>query len=209
MVFLFAMTWLFFFLLIIVFLAFYLYFHRVPKRHSPEGSGTIVAPADGVVWKIVALNGENQVEISKQFMGKIQTLCHDVEDAAYIISIFMNPLDVHVNWSPVNGEIVSVQHTPGNFSFANTWQSLWNEKNEIVIQTSSGYKVKVIQIAGFVARRIRCWVKEGQAVAKGQTIGMIRLGSQVSVILPKQVAIQVKVGQKVRGAETILGTFQP
>lgn len=188
--------------------AFYYYFHRIPGRISPRDSGSIVSPADGVIWQIVRLEEEQCIAVPKPYLGKIQTLCSDIENAAYVVSIFMNPLDVHVNWSPVEGNIVSIKHTEGNFSFANTWKSWLNEKNEVLIQTPKGHKIKVIQIAGFFARRIQCWVKEGMRVAKGEKIGMIRLGSQVSMILPKPIALQVKAGQRVRGGETIIGMFE-
>lgn len=199
--------------LAIVFLAafllgFLVYFHRVPVRNSPAEPRAIIAPADGVIWQIISLQGETELEIHKQFLGRIRTLASDVENAACVVSIFMNPLDVHVNWSPVDGKIVYVKHTPGNFSFANTWKSLWNEKNEILFD-AEGFQLKMIQIAGFLARRIVCDAKEGETVGRGAKIGMIRLGSQVSLILPRGVKLRVKTGQRVSGGETIVGVFEP
>lgn len=187
---------------------FYKYFHRIPIRRTPLEPNTIIAPADGVIWQILPLTGETRLEIKKQFLGQIQTLASDVDNAATLVSIFMNPLDCHANWSPVDGKVVYSRHTPGNFSFANTWKSLFNEKNEILLETET-FKLKVIQIAGFLARRIDCWIRSGDDLLKGQTIGMIRLGSQVSLILPRQVSLCVETGQKVRGGETILGRVEP
>lgn len=188
-------------------LAFYRYFHRVPLRHPPGDAGAILAPADGRVWQVLPLSGQPSLRIDKRFLGKIETLTHDVEDAAHLVSIFMSPLDCHVNWSPLEGDVVYVRHTPGSFSLANTWKSLWNEKNEILFK-GSDFTLKMIQIAGFVARRIDCWLEPGQKVNRGERIGMIRLGSQVSLVLPSRAQVQVKPGQKVRGSETVLATVR-
>ncbi|MCL5054914.1 MAG: phosphatidylserine decarboxylase [Firmicutes bacterium] len=187
---------------------FYLYFHRIPQRISPQNPNAILAPADGKIWQILFLENKNEARIPKRFLGEIQTFLQDVENAGIILSIFMSPLDVHVNWSPVNGKILKIQHTPGKFAFANTWSSFSNEKNEILIQTDR-YSLKMIQIAGFLARRIECWVKENQTIAIGEAIGMIRLGSQVSLVLPESVTLKIKPGDKVKGGETILGFIEP
>lgn len=188
--------------------AFYRWFHRIPLRATPFGEKRIISPADGVIWQIIPLKGkEPLLEIEKQFLGKIKTLSNDVENAAVVISIFMSPLDAHVNWSPVEGKIVYSRHTPGSFSFAKSWKSFLNEKNEVLIDTGF-YRMKLIQIAGFLARRIECWVNEGERLIQGEPFGMIRFGSQVSLILPDSALLCVKTGQQVKGGETILGVFK-
>lgn len=187
---------------------FYRYFHRIPKRISPQDPNAILSPADGKIWQIISIKNKEEARIPKRFLGEVQTFLKDVENAGIILSIFMSPLDAHVNWSPVSGKILKIQHTPGKFAFANTWSSLSNEKNEILMQTDR-YSLKMIQIAGFFARRIECWVKENQTTVRGEAIGMIRLGSQVSLILPESVTLKIKPGDKVKGGETILGFIEP
>jgi len=187
---------------------FYLWFHRLPVRTTSFGSNTIISPADGVIWQILSLDSkDNQgtLEIPKQFLGKILTFSNDVEKAATVVSIFMSPLDVHVNWSPVNGKILYSRHSAGSFSFAKSWRSFSNEKNEILFDTGT-FQVKMIQIAGFLARRIEFWASAGDQTVQGEPIGMIRFGSQVSLILPGNISLGVKKGQRVKGGETILGT---
>ena len=118
----------------------------------------------------------------------------------------MTPLDVHFQRSPIDGKVLYTNHVPGKFMNAVLNQSLVtleNEKNEILIQKNK-LKIKVIQIAGVAARRINCYVKKGEKVKKGQKIGFIDLGSQVTIILPKHLPIKVKQGQKVIGGETII-----
>jgi len=179
----------------------------MPLRTTPFDSNTIASPADGVIWQIIRLNqkeASDDLEVRKRFLGKIKTLSSDVEKAAVVVSIFMSPLDPHVNWFPVAGKIVYTRHTSGAFSFAKSWNSFLNEKNEILIDAGS-YHLKLIQIAGFLARRIECWVYQGEQVSQGEPFGMIRFGSQVSIVLPETVSLQVKTGQRVWGGETILG----
>jgi phosphatidylserine decarboxylase len=183
------------------------FFHRIPNRKIPSYPKVIISPADGRIWQIIPFHGEKEVLIPKRFLGKIETWMEDIGKSGTIVSIFMNPLDAHVNWSPIHGKILSIRHVPGGFSFANTWKSLTNEKNEITIE-GEGIRLKMIQIAGFLARRIECWAKEGGTVSRGALIGMIRLGSQVTLVLPETVEVLVKVGEKVKGGETILGRIK-
>jgi len=192
-------------LLIAIFL---LNFYRDPKRKIPEGNN-IVSPADGRIIKIIKISSNNiknnkKIIIIKPFLGKIQTLTKDIAKQCYLISIFMSPLDVHINRAPIEGKIISIKHTKGKFFAAyDTNKSLQNEKNEIIIKNKK-IKIKVIQIAGFLARRIECFVKKNQKVNKGQRIGRIVLGSQVSIILPLNVGLKVKKKQIVKGGVTII-----
>jgi len=118
----------------------------------------------------------------------------------------MSPFNVHINRAPADGKIISVRHEKGKFFAAfNLEKSLMNEKNEIAIENRIIGKIKVIQIAGFLARRVICNVKKDEKVNKGQRIGKIVLGSQVSLILPaKNVSITAKKGQKVSAGKTII-----
>jgi|TARA_Y100000031_G_scaffold145631_1_gene178438 phosphatidylserine decarboxylase len=192
-------------LLIILFL---INFYRDPKRKIPQGNN-IISPADGKVMNILKVN-KDKVKIKKGRLGKIQTFTKDIAKECYVISVFMNPFDVHVNRAPIEGSIELVKHTKGKFFAAfNIEKSLYNEKNEIVIKNKKAGKIKVIQIAGWLARRIICKVKVKEKVNKGQRIGKIVLGSQVTIIIDaKKVNLRVKKGQKVKAGSSIIAELK-
>ena len=190
-------------LLVVLFL---LNFYKDPEREMPKGNN-IVAPADGRVIRIMD-TGKSSIKINKGFIGKIRTLTGDIAKECYVISIFMSPLDAHINRAPVEGIVKSVRHTKGRFFKAyDLEKSFENEKNEVIIQNKK-IKVKVIQIAGFLARRIKCYVKINQKVDKGQKIGMISLGSQTTLVLPKGIDLKIKLNDKVKAGETILAVLK-
>ena len=199
------MGWMIIFAIMTVLLAlFLLNFYRDPKRTIPKGNN-IVAPADGKVINIVKV--KNNAKIRKGLLGKIHTLTNDIAKECYVVSIFMSPLDAHINRSPIDGVVKSIKHSKGSFFRADDIEkSLENEKNEIIIQNKA-MKVKVIQIAGFVARRIICNVKVNQKINKGGKIGMIALGSQTTMVLP-DVRLRVKLNDKVRAGETIIADLR-
>ena len=148
------------------------------------------------------------VKIKKGLFGKIKTLTTDVAKQCYVISIFMSPLDVHINRAPIEGIVKSIKYTKGSFFKAyDLEKSLLNEKNEIIIQNRE-LKIKVIQIAGFLARRIKCYVKKGQKVNKCDKIGMIALGSQVTLIIPIGADLKVKINEHIKAGETIIAVFK-
>jgi phosphatidylserine decarboxylase len=179
-------------------------FFRDPYREIPSGRN-IVSPADGKVIKIIPFSSK-ELTLEKGIFGKIKTLVRDFKEG-YLVSIFMSPFDVHVNRAPIEGKILSVKHTPGTFYKADLEKAFLNEKNEIVLENKQLGRVKVIQIAGFVARRIECFVKPHQQIAKGARIGRIVHGSQVSLILPKKVKLKLRLHQKVTAGETIIGEY--
>jgi len=147
-------------------------FARDPAREIPLGNH-LVSPADGKIIEIAEIKDQDiaGIKIKKGLTGKIYTLTKDVAEECYLISIFMNPLDVHVNRAPIEGHVEKVNYSKGKFLPVNSLgNGLLNEKNEIVINHNKIGKIKVIQIAGFLARRIECWVKEGQRVMKGQRL---------------------------------------
>ena len=202
------MLWLIIVVIIVVLFVslFLLNFYRDPKRTIPKGDN-VVAPADGRVISIIDTS-KNIVKVKKGLFGKIKTLTTDVANQCYVISIFMSPLDAHINRAPIGGIVSSIRHAKGKFFKAyDIKKSLENEKNEIMLQKNK-LKVKVIQIAGFLARRIKCYVKEHQKVNKGDKIGMISLGSQVTLILPKELELKVKVNDNVKAGETIIAIFK-
>ena len=197
------MGWLLISLIVIIaIILFLINFYRDPKRKIPKGNN-IVAPADGKIISIISTK-ENSLKISKGLLGKIRTLTKDVSTQCYVISIFMSPFDVHINRAPIEGIVKSVKYTKGKFFEAYKLEkSLENEKNEIIIQNKK-LKVKVIQIAGFLARRIKCYVKKNQKVNKGEKIGMIALSSQTTIVIPYGVELKIKANSKVKAGETII-----
>lgn len=179
----FALFNLFYMTFIFVLLALFVcYFFRNPARVIPSGENLIVSPADGKVVKISRLSGGDQ-----------------------IISIFLNIFDVHVNRSPIAGKLERLEYKHGKFLAAFDEQaSRVNEQNVITIR-GEGIQVIVRQIAGLVARRVVCWKRPGHKIERGELFGLIRFGSRVDVILPEDVDIFVKTGDRVRGGSSVLG----
>jgi len=198
--FLWAIAWILFVIIVAIF--FVLNFYRDPKRKIPKGSN-IVAPADGKVISIINTS-KAKVQLKKGLFGKIKTLTNDIAKECYVVSIFMSPLDVHINRAPIQGKVTSVKHTKGSFFKAYDFEkSLSNEKNEIIIQNKK-LKIKVIQIAGFFARRIYCYAKSGQKLNKGQKIGMIALGSQTILVMPNKFKLKIKLNEHVKAGSTVI-----
>ncbi len=168
------------------------YFFRDPERTPPEGRNFIVAPADG---KVVTIEQQCQ---DTRFLQAPTTR----------VGIFMSPLDVHVNRLAVSGQIEAVQYHPGKFrpAFAEEAVNV-NEQNAVTIQDERGRKVALVQIAGILARRIVCQLKSGERAEQGARYGMIILGSRVDVYCPPDVEFKVKIGQRVKAGETILGAY--
>ena len=167
------------FLLVMLFMAF---FFRDPKRVPPSDTDVVVSPADGKVTRIASAGADSTV-----------------------VSIFLSPLDVHINRSPIPGKIVDVRYSPGRFLMAtNEKASLVNEQNALTIQ---GEKITVVckQIAGILARRIVCWKAEGDSLGLGERFGMIKFSSRTDVLLPANVRVTVKEGDRVRGGTTVIG----
>ena len=161
------------------------FFFRDPKRVPPTDPDVVVSPADGRVTRIgPASSGA---------------------DAPNVISIFLSPLDVHINRSPIPGKIVDMIYSPGKFLMAtNEKASLVNEQNALTIQ---GEKITVVckQIAGILARRVVCWKGKGDSLVLGERFGMIKFSSRTDILLPANVKITVKEGQRVRGGTTVIG----
>jgi len=168
-------------------LAFTLYFFRDPVRTVPRKDNVVVSPADG------------KVIIVKEITDK-----RFINDEAWQISIFMSPLDVHVNRIPINGKVEYLNYVEGEYLVAYYDKAdERNERTEIGINSSYG-KVFFTQVAGTVARRIVYEVELGDSVQMGERFGMIKFGSRADVIVPKDWEVKVKKGDKVFGGETIL-----
>lgn len=177
-------------------------FLRDPKRIITKGKN-LVAPADGKIIEIIDIKRHKKKIKIKDEEIEIKKFSSDILEGGYFISIFMSLFNVHINRVPVAGKIISVKHSKGKFFSAHNLKALSNEKNEIIIKNKEIGKVKVIQIAGFLARRIECFVKKNQYVNKGEKIGLIKLGSNVSLIIPK-VQLLVKKGDNVKAGVSII-----
>ena len=161
--------------------AFIVYFFRDPKRTPPTEPGIIVAPADGRVT-LIKQSGEDKPNL--------------------LVSVFLSPLDVHINRSPISGTITDISYTQGKFLSATSDKaSLLNEQNSLVIR---GENLTVVckQIAGVLARRIVCWKREHDTVSIGERFGMIKFGSRTDLIVNAPVEVLVKEGMRVRGGVT-------
>ena len=171
-----------FFFLLTLFMAF---FFRDPKRVPPTDPDVVVSPADGRVTRV----GPTAAEA----------------DAPTVVSIFLSPFDVHINRSPIPGKIIEMKYSPGKFLMAtNEKASLVNEQNALTIQ---GEKITVVckQIAGILARRVVCWKGKGDNLSLGERFGMIKFSSRTDVLLPANVQVLVKEGERVRGGTTVIG----
>ena len=164
-------------------------FFRDPVRNMPEGENMILAPADGKIVKITEVNDPD--------LG-----------AAQLVSIFLNVFNVHANRMPIDGTFTDIKYKKGKFLAAFDHKaSDENEQTEITITSKVG-SIKVKQIAGLIARRIICYAKKDENMEIGGRLGFIRFGSRTDLILPKHVNLCVKLGQKVTGSKTIIGTFE-
>ena len=169
-----------------------LQFFRNPKRFTQIEEGKVIAPADG---KIVAIEEIEETEYFKQKMLQI--------------SIFMSPVNVHVNRYPVSGKVKYSQYHPGAFLVA--WHpksSTLNERTAVVVENTQGIEIMYKQIAGAVARRIINYAKKGDVVLQGTDSGFIRFGSRVDVVLPLDANVLVKIGDKARGGEQVLAELK-
>ena len=172
-----------------VFAIFALQFFRDPARVPPADADAVISPADG---RIVCVEKVRDPHLDRE---------------ALKISVFMNVFNVHSNKSPVDGEIKGRWYTAGSFVNADFDKaSTENERNALWIQTARG-DVLCVQIAGLIARRILCYVRTGDRLARGQRYGFIRFGSRVDVYLPSDARAEVSIGQKVTGGRTILARW--
>ena len=166
---------------------FILQFFRDPPRAIPAGDNLVLCPADGRVVKVE--------RVTDPYLKR----------DALVVSVFMNVFNVHSNRSPVDGTIKKVWYFPGSFvNAALDKASLANERNALWIKTKSGQDVTCVQIAGLVARRILCYVKDKDKLARGQRYGFIRFGSRVDVYLPPSARVKVTLGDKVKASRDVL-----
>ena len=171
--------------------AFFLWFFRDPERTIPIDPGLIVSPGDGLVTETASINTP--------------------EGPRQRISIFLSVFDVHVNRSPIGGILSGVRYRKGQYMNAmNPASADRNEQNIVTVQGEGGdegIEVTFKQIAGLLARRIVFAPRQGDKVERGQRVGLIKFGSRVDVLLPAEAALRVKVGQRVKGGESVLAAM--
>jgi phosphatidylserine decarboxylase len=169
------------------------YFFRDPPRVTPIDPGLVVSPADGRISAVTTGVAPRDLDLGEQTRHRI--------------SIFMSVFDCHVNRSPLAGTVRRIVYTPGKFLNAELDKaSEDNERNGIVLETAHG-PVGVVQIAGLIARRISCFAREGDTLAPGERIGLIRFGSRVDLYLPYDATILIAEGQTAIAGETVLARF--
>jgi len=169
--------------------AFMAFFFRDPNRQTPNDPKAIVAPADGRVTRVTRVEPDN-------------------DESATVVSIFLSPLDVHINRAPIAGKISNVAYTRGKFLMATKEAaSLVNEQNALTIE-GDGITVVCKQIAGILARRIVCWKHPGEQLALGERFGLIKFSSRTDLLLPANVEVVVGIGDRVKGGATIVGRIR-
>ncbi len=167
-------------------------FFRVPHRTPVLVADSVISSADGTV-----------VVVEEVFEPEY------FKDKRIQVSVFMSPLNVHINWFPMNGEVSYTKYHPGKFLIANhPKSSTENERNTLVVKDSKNREVLVRQVAGMLAQRIICFSKAGDKAALVQEFGLIRFGSRVDFYLPLDAKVEVKIGDKVKGTQTILAQLK-
>jgi len=177
-------------LLLGILAAFMAFFFRDPERQPPIDPDIVVAPADGRVTRVRP--------VEEASSGR----------SATVVSIFLSPLDVHINRAPIAGVVTNVSYTRGRFLMAtNENASLVNEQNALTIE---GERITIVckQIAGILARRIVCWKRAGERVELGERFGLIKFSSRTDVLLPASVEVLVAEGSRVQGGTTVIGRIR-
>jgi len=180
----------------LAFTLFCLYFFRDPERIPPRRPGVLVAPADGRVVAIALAPPPPELGLGTEQRWKV--------------SIFLSVLNVHVNRIPIGGVVTRIAYHHGAFISASLDKaSELNERNALAIRLSGGQEIAVVQIAGLIARRIVCDVREGDPVVTGQRFGIIRFGSRTDLYLPPGIRPMIELGQTMIGGETVIAEVLP
>lgn len=167
------------------------YFFRDPVRVIPQQGGLVLSPADGIISLIENVIPPPELELGAEPLARV--------------SVFMNVFNCHVNRAPIAGSVTQIAYHHGKFLNASLDKaSEHNERNGVTIETSDGVRIGVVQIAGLIARRIVCFVREGDRLEAGHRFGLIRFGSRLDVYLPNGVTPLVAVGQTAVAGETVL-----
>ena len=174
-----------------ILLSWTIFFFRYPQRTVNKGDNHILSTADG---KIVVI----EEVLEEEYFNEKRLM----------ISVFMSPMNVHINWYPFSGIIKYAKYHPGRYFIAyNPKSSEHNERTSVVVEKSNGKDVLIRQVAGVMARRVVCYSKKGETVNQGDEMGMIKFGSRIDFFLPLDVKVNVTMGQKVKAQQTIIAFF--
>jgi phosphatidylserine decarboxylase len=189
-----GLAWLFWPLLLLMFWS--IYFFRDPPRGVPQEEGLLIAPADGLIQMVTQSAPPAELGLGDQPLTRV--------------SIFLSVFDVHINRAPCAGTVEVVAYRPGKFlNAAADKASDENERMAIALRRADGNLIGFVQIAGWVARRIVCYVKPGQAIVAGERFGHIRFGSRTDLYLPLGARLLVAPGQRMIGGETVMAELAP
>jgi phosphatidylserine decarboxylase len=189
-----GLAWLFWPLLLLMFWS--IYFFRDPPRGVPQEEGLLIAPADGLIQMVTQSAPPAELGLGDQPLTRV--------------SIFLSVFDVHINRAPCAGTVEVVAYRPGKFlNAAADKASDENERMAIALRRADGNLIGFVQIAGWVARRIVCYVKPGQAIVAGERFGHIRFGSRTDLYLPSGARLLVAPGQRMIGGETVMAELAP
>jgi len=189
-----GLAWLFWPLLLLMFWS--IYFFRDPPRGVPQEEGLLIAPADGLIQMVTQSAPPAELGLGDQPLTRV--------------SIFLSVFDVHINRAPCAGTVEVVAYRPGKFlNAAADKASDENERMAIALRRVDGNLIGFVQIAGWVARRIVCYVKPGQAIVAGERFGHIRFGSRTDLYLPPDARLLVAPGQRMIGGETVMAELAP
>lgn len=197
-----------FLILVAALLAYYqFWFLRLPDRHIPSDSTAFISPANGEVVSILHWTSDSLAW--EKDAGVVQVMTTDVDSSGWLIAIEMDVTNVHYQRAPMDSRFIKNEYVHGQFNNALIKTNrfglrLENERNDLLFEAKNGLHYKVIQVSGLLARRIEDFVEPNQGVKAGEVIGLIKMGSQVGLILPENVIPQVKIGQTVVDGETIL-----
>jgi phosphatidylserine decarboxylase len=201
-----------FLVLVMALLAYYrFWFLRLPDRALPNDPSAILSPANGEVVAIVHWTKDSLAW--EKDAGVVQVMTSDVDSSGWLIAIEMDVTNVHYQRAPLAGRFLKNEYVKGRFNNALVQTNrfglrLENERNDMLFETESGMKYKVVQVAGLLARRIEDFMEPQQQVKAGEVIGLIKLGSQVGLVLPEDAVPNVELGQMVVDGETIIAKQQ-
>jgi phosphatidylserine decarboxylase len=189
-----------------------LMFYRDPERTAPEGTDTIMSPADGMILYVKRIkNGKVPLSTKKRHTFRIDELAGTgaLDHGVYLVGIGMNILNVHVNRAPVQGKVKLIRPMPGAFISLKIKDAILQNERRTTVIDNGDYVIGVIQIASRLVRRIESYVHEGQSVYKGERIGMILFGSQVDLVIPlfDNLDIAVKPGDSVKAGESVIANL--
>jgi phosphatidylserine decarboxylase len=199
-------------LLVIAVLFYFLYFLRLPKRSIPDDETVFVSPANGKVIAII-YNPTQSTILYKNNNKVLDNFIEGIGSGATMVSIMMTPLDVHYQRAPATATLLEQVYVPGKKKNAmkhsdSLEATLQNEYNAMLFEKADGTRFKVIQIAGFLARRIVPYLETGNDIQQGGVIGLIKFGSQVTIIFDNNVEVLTKLGDKVVDGETVIARMK-